>query len=123
MFLVTLVYLFVAGVFLMWAPWTWLWDGNYFVQLNVRAGLPMECWIYPGGHDMAATHRALSGNAFHPLAEKTVRTYIGRTYRFPEGTPSIVLTDDYNPIDVFDLRLKETIRRGILAGTDADVLI
>ncbi|WP_455218466.1 spermidine synthase [Kaarinaea lacus] len=44
-------------------------------------------------------------------------------FRFPEGTPAIVLTDDYNPIDVFDSWMRESIRKTIIKTTDWDILI
>jgi hypothetical protein len=34
-----------------------------------------------------------------------------------------VLTDDFNPIDVRDLWLKEKVRRTILETTDPDILL
>ncbi len=58
----------------------------------------------------------------HPLARQGVDRSLGRRFRFPAGTPALVLTDDFNPLDVGDLWLKERIRRGILESTDWDVL-
>jgi hypothetical protein len=34
--LLTLAYLFAAGIFLMWVPWTDHWDLNWFVQASPR---------------------------------------------------------------------------------------
>lgn len=59
----------------------------------------------------------------HPLARAGVTRFFGRRFTFPAGTPAIVLTDDYNPIDFFDRWLKERVRRDILATTDWDVLL
>jgi spermidine synthase len=59
----------------------------------------------------------------HPMARDEVAAALGRTFSFPAGTPAILLTDDYNPIDFFDLALRERVRRGILANTDWEVLI
>lgn len=47
----------------------------------------------------------------------------GRMFRFPEGTPAIVLTDDYNPIDILDSWMREKIRQTIVETTDWDILI
>ncbi len=44
-------------------------DGDYFMQLNPGTDGPMECWIYPGGHDVAASHLTLSDAAFQSIAE------------------------------------------------------
>ena len=59
----------------------------------------------------------------HPLAEAGVRQGLQNTYRFPAGTPAMLLTDDYNPIDFYDLWLKEKVRRTILETTDWDILL
>jgi spermidine synthase len=59
----------------------------------------------------------------HPFAEESVRKVFGTLFRFPAGTPSIVLTDDYNPIDFYDLWVKEFVRKDIFRDTDLDVLL
>lgn len=59
----------------------------------------------------------------HPFAVKGVRRFLGNAYTLPAGTPGIVLTDDYNPIDFYDVWLKEWVRRMILEGVDMDVLL
>jgi spermidine synthase len=62
-------------------------------------------------------------DAVHPLAEAGVRQGLQNTYRFPVSTPAMLLTDDYNPIDFYDLWLKEKVRRTILETTDWDILL
>lgn len=59
----------------------------------------------------------------HPMVLKNLGPVLGRTYRFPEGAPAIVLSDDYNPIDFYDLWLKEKIRKEVLDNTDRDIMI
>ncbi|HAM53298.1 MAG TPA: hypothetical protein DCP92_22340 [Nitrospiraceae bacterium] len=59
----------------------------------------------------------------HPMADDVVRRFMGREIAVPENTPAIILTDDYNPIDFFDLKIKEAIRKNIIKTTDWDVLI
>lgn len=56
-------------------------------------------------------------------ARDNVLANLGRRFEFPEGTPAIVLTDDYNPVDFFDAGLKEDVRRDILDTTEWDILI
>jgi len=48
---------------------------------------------------------------------------MAKTFRFPEGTPAILLTDDYNPVDFYDAWLRERVRRNLLKITDWDVMI
>jgi MFS family permease len=59
----------------------------------------------------------------HPDLYTVVTGHLGSRFRFPEGTPAIVLTDEYNPIDFYDVWLKETARRDVLRHTDADILL
>ena len=47
---------------------------------------------------------------------------IGRTYQLPGETPAIILTDDYNPIDVFDVSVREEIRKRILRNSEWEIL-
>ncbi|MBI1921825.1 MAG: fused MFS/spermidine synthase [Geobacter sp.] len=58
----------------------------------------------------------------HPMAA-SVRQIFGMTFRFPEKTPAIVLTDNYNPIDFYDVWLKERVRKGIVAGVPFEILL
>lgn len=59
----------------------------------------------------------------HPLAEAGVRSALRQPWQVPKDAPSIVLTDDYNPLDFYDVDLKETVRRNILETTDWDILL
>lgn len=59
----------------------------------------------------------------HPMAEENIRKFFGKTFSFSPDTPCMILTDDYNPIDFFDLWLKERIRKNLLDNTNADILI
>ena len=56
------------------------------------------------------------------FARQDVFNNIGRRFYFPENTPSIILMDDYNPIDFFDAELKENVRKNILETTEWDIL-
>ena len=59
----------------------------------------------------------------HPFARDAVRKFLGKEFSFPDGTPAILLSDDYNPVDFFDLSLKEAVRKKILESTAWDILI
>jgi len=59
----------------------------------------------------------------HPQAARAVDRHLGKAYRFPPEAEAVVLTDDYNPVDVFDVRLKEWVRKTILENIDRDILI
>ncbi len=59
----------------------------------------------------------------HPLARRGVSLGMRVPFVFPENTPSMLLTDDYNPMDFYDLWLKEAVRKGIIESTDFDILL
>ena len=44
-------------------------DGEYFLQPDIGTETPMECWIYPKGHDLAAWHQRFSEQAFQAIAQ------------------------------------------------------
>lgn len=65
----------------------------------------------------------LAAFPIHPMAAAGVRRGMENTVSFPAGTPAMLLTDDYNPIDFYDLSIKEEVRRMILKMTDWDILL
>ena len=67
--------------------------------------------------------KAFAGIPVHPFASASVVRNMARTFRFPDGTPAVILTDDYNPIDFYDAWLREQARRNLLKSTDWDVMI
>jgi len=68
----------------------------------------------------AETTRSFS---IHPFARNAIDRMEAAPFRFPEGTPSRLLTDDDNPIDSHDVWLKEEMRKNILRTTDWDILL
>jgi spermidine synthase len=66
---------------------------------------------------------ALQRFPVHPLAREVVSRFIRKSFDFPAGTRAMVITDDYNPVDFFDLAQKERLRKDILRNTDFDVLL
>jgi spermidine synthase len=59
----------------------------------------------------------------HPRVRASMRGKLYERFELPEGTPAIILTDDYNPLDFYDAGIREGVRREILETTDWDVLI
>ena len=59
----------------------------------------------------------------HPMAETVARHALHHPLQLPDALPGAILTDDYNPIDVRDLWLKERVRRGILESTHLEILL
>ena len=50
---------------------------------------------------------------------KNIRT----PYVIPDDSEAILLTDDYNPLDLYDTGIKESIRNHILKSTEWDILV
>ena len=63
------------------------------------------------------------GFRVHPAVRPLVSEFLGKEFVFAQNTPAIELSDDYNPIDFFDIWLKERIRKGYLEYTDVDMLL
>ena len=61
--------------------------------------------------------------AIHPMARDLVIHALQNRFSFPAGTPAMLLTDDFNPIDLRDLWMKEDVRKNILETTDPDILL
>lgn len=59
----------------------------------------------------------------HPLAREGVEPYLTKRFRFAPGVPSVVLTDELNPVTVRDSGLRERLRRAVLAANDWDILL
>ncbi len=59
----------------------------------------------------------------HPLTQAAVRRALARPLELPDDPVAMVLTDDFNPIDFRDLKIKESVRRQILSTTDWDILL
>lgn len=77
---------------------------------------------YRGKPRLAATE-IYAGQSVHPMAKELVRQSLARRFSFPAATPAMILTDDFNPIDLRDLWIKEEIRGNILRTTDPDILL
>ncbi|MBN98693.1 MAG: hypothetical protein CME16_05515 [Gemmatimonadetes bacterium] len=72
------------------------------------------------GDKVAFSPDLFAGEAIHPFARKRIASF--RQFAFESGVPAMVLRDDYNPMDSYDLELKEANRRDILQTTDWEIL-
>ena len=52
-----------------------------------------------------------------------VLNVLGKQFHFPDSTPAIVLTDDYNPIEFYNAPLHEKVRTDIINYTEWDILL
>lgn len=59
----------------------------------------------------------------HPLAAPGVTAALRQGMRLPDYGDAILLTDDYNPLDVFEPALHEEVRRNILNTTPRAILL
>jgi spermidine synthase len=74
------------------------------------------------GAARTADQELLASLPLHPMAAGAADAY-GRIFAFPAGTPAIVLTDDYNPIDFYDVWIKEAARKIIIENTPPEILL
>ncbi len=49
----------------------------------------------------------------HPAVRSRMMQYLGKNFEFTPGVEAIVLSDEYNPTDYYDVWLKEKAREGI----------
>jgi predicted membrane-bound spermidine synthase len=59
----------------------------------------------------------------HPLARDGVATALQHARRLEAESAAIILSDDFNPLDVYDPGLHESVRRTILETTPAAILL
>lgn len=59
----------------------------------------------------------------HPAAQYSVFSALRSNYSLPEHSGAMILTDEYNPMDFYDLELKEKVRKLILDQNDWDILL
>ena len=75
------------------------------------------------GQERALQLERIKNLAIHTSTENMVKSGMARTFAFPPQTPAIMLSDDYNPVDFYDLWLKEKVRKDNLNYTDFDILL
>lgn len=59
----------------------------------------------------------------HPFVRPLVRELLGKEFVFPYNTPSLLLSDNFNPIDFLGIWVKEQLRKQSLLITDHELLI
>lgn len=59
----------------------------------------------------------------HPMAAAEVDAYLKWRHEPPDSLEAPVLTDEHNPVDCLDTRVKEFIRRNVLEGTPWEILL
>jgi spermidine synthase len=89
--------------------------------LDERGITNVEVFAY-NAPPVSLDREKLQGFPFHPLTA-AARKQIGSKFTLPLAAPGIILTDNYNPIDSWDLQIKEEVRRGVLMWTDKDMLL
>jgi spermidine synthase len=102
-----------------------------FDQVHIYPVIPKERQNKSGNLVVIAYHgaeRTLQSSVYaqepiHPEALHLVEQSMNNRFSFPPGTPAMLLTDDFNPIDLHDLWMKEDVRKNILETTDPDILL
>ncbi|MGC2166195.1 MAG: fused MFS/spermidine synthase [Gallionella sp.] len=65
----------------------------------------------------------ISSISIHPGADSNVRQSMQRPFDLVLPEDAMILSDNYNPVDFYDLWLKEQVRKIILDTTDFDILL
>jgi len=82
----------------------------------------LEIMAYDGTQRVLQLDR-IGNKSIHPEVESSVRLSMQQPFTFPMRTDAIILSDNYNPVDFYDLWLKEQVRKTILDTTDFDILL
>ncbi|MBF0182403.1 MAG: fused MFS/spermidine synthase [Magnetococcales bacterium] len=59
-------------------------------------------------------HALVNGRPVHGNALEVVNRFLARRYHFPAGTPALLLTDDYSPLEFHDAWAKEELRKRLM---------
>ena len=62
-------------------------------------------------------------DSVHPLARAGVQRALAEARAFTAAPGMPLITDEHNPVDVHDAVVREGLRRQILAGTAASILL
>lgn len=65
----------------------------------------------------------IKNEPIHWLPKKAVEKYLWKEFKGVIGDKAIILSDNYNPSDVYDIWLKERVRKRILESSDPHMLL
>jgi spermidine synthase len=82
----------------------------------------LEIMAYDGSQRELQFGR-IPNSTIHPEVESSVRRSLQQPITLPSNPDAMILSDNYNPIDFYDLWLKERIRKIIIDTTDFDILL
>ncbi len=75
------------------------------------------------GEPVPYSHDKVENFHVHSLIRMGFIEQAGRKLNLPPDTRAIVLTDDYNPVEFFNMDSSEKIRKYIIERTDPDILL
>jgi hypothetical protein len=82
----------------------------------------IEIVAYDGTQRRLQLERIANMN-IHPAAQNNVRRSMQQPFAMAPHADAMILSDNYNPVDFYDLWLKEQVRKIILDTTDFDILL
>ena len=74
------------------------------------------------GSPVVLDNSSFNSVTIHPDAVKDVLNFTKNRF-FVKNESAMTLSDDFNPMDCYDLELKESVRNDIINGTDWDILL
>ena len=88
---------------------------------NTKGTANLTLIAYQGGERSFDKTTLHGSSVSHHIRQRVIENF-GRRFEFPENTPAIILTDDFNPVDVIDASVREDQRRRILEYTEWEIL-
>ncbi|MGC2048481.1 MAG: hypothetical protein WA635_07715, partial [Gallionella sp.] len=82
----------------------------------------LEIMAYDGNQRQFQFDR-IANPTIHPEVESSVLLSMKQPIELPTHADAMILSDNYNPVDFYDLWLKEKIRKIIIETTDFDILL
>jgi spermidine synthase len=92
------------------------------VDLEQTSGIANVVLLAFQGEERFPDINLISESDINHYVRQRVMENIVRRFEFPDNTPAIILTDDYNPIDVLDAAVRKEMRQQILEYTQWDIL-
>jgi len=92
-------------------------------ELDSTGGIGNLAVVAYNGEKLHSKFNNIDPSMIHPKLQKRVLNNIQQQYSFAKNQDAVVLTDDYNPIDFYDVALRETIRKNLVDYVNWDLLM
>ena len=98
-------------------------DGPQDGKANSNDGVGNLTVVAYQGKKLSFDVNNVRHDMIHPRISAEIVASMGQQFKFDTSQPAMILTDDYNPIDFYDVRLREKIRERLIDQLNWDLLI